>query len=307
MFIHLWQELRDKLHENNDSTTQAKCKQILNDTLKDLANEYDWEFLTSDYSFTTTATSDGYSVDPIPDLSAAYTLYAQATPLSAGSGVITILGTRINADGSYDLTSDSISLIATATASGGISFSHIDAIRSTGVAGTVSITNSSAAVLATLSSTDREINYKPLLRPTGIFDVTKSQEIRYVDVKTALKGDPTGQFLGQSEYWTQEGDLFYLANVLVNTDVLMFYQKIPRTMILPTDTTEFPRNLWPKIVEAAYWGYGLRYEDEADAVQGMANYRGKLQECVDAWVSSRGNSSIGRSRVMPARVRRRPI
>jgi hypothetical protein len=113
--------------------------------------------------------------------------------------------------------------------------------------------------------------------------------------------------LGQSEYWTQEGDLFYLANVLVNTDVLMFYQKIPRTMILPTDTTEFPRNLWPKIVEAAYWGYGLRYEDEADAVQGMANYKGKLQECVEAWLISRGNSSIGRSRVMPARVRRRPI
>jgi len=279
-------------------------KLLVNDTLKDLANEYDWECLRKEVDYTLTAADQSISLNEIYDLTGAYTCYAQSTLTADAGGVIQIRGTRINSDGSYDITADSITL-TTVTATGGISFSHIDSIRKASTTGTVTITNSSAATIATLHAADTELNSRDVLRITGVYDTTNDAEIPMMDRNTALKGSPNfTSATSHNSYYDIDANNLKLMNIATATAIKVVYLAVPRTLVLSTDIPEFPRFLWPKIVDACMYGYGLRYEDENDATWGMTNYKLKLQEIVEAWTMGRGQRTSGRPRVLPVRYKR---
>lgn len=304
MFIELWQGLRDLAHENNDSTSVANMKRFINWTLKDLANEYDWEFLRGEINLTATGGSGVYSIDPILQLSAtAEAIYGQSDATADGGDIIEVFGKSIpGSDADLIYQRDLITLVATATASGGVTFSHIDSIRRVAGDGTILVTNSSGVVLATLANTDIYVS-NDINKVNKLISNTNDKQVKLYDYSTYQKGNPDNSNLGDdSAYDIDHMGQLRLMNVTVNDIFRIIYQREPRYLFNDQDRTEFKTALYPQIIDACYFGYVARYEDEADGTTLKAAYKAKMGQIIDAWLKGKDQRT---SRVMPSWQKRR--
>jgi hypothetical protein len=310
MFIELWSPLQVKLHENNSEDSIVLCKRLINDTLQDLSNMFTWEFLTDMKSYTTTADDQMVILDGNTpyNLDASAIMYAYCTATGDSGTLLTINGKRINADNTFDITSESLTLCTTATATGAIGWSHIDSFIRTGTTGDVVVIGSDGTELLRIEN-DVKVSKEDIGKITCVNNLNSGKEIVEVDPATILKGglsvsSGTLLFSPYTPCYALLENGIGLANVGSGSVLLITYQKTPRVLNQNIDRTEFPRQLWPKIIEAAFLN-GLRHEDESDGDAGLQAYIPKLQEIVSDWVMGRGQSTIGRPRVMPVGVKRR--
>ena len=309
MFIEMWSPLQTKLHENNSDDSRVLCKRLINDTLLDLSNLYDFEFLRCDATGTLTADDQEVLVGAtVWDLSAATNIVAYNSATGDHGCTVTIYGTRINADETFDVTSESLVLSSipdAIQATGTTQFSQLHRITRTGSAGPIIFYNSSGEGIGQILAIQSEIEPINNIRITYLGIPALNREITRMDYNTVLQGSPQGSYTGTKACYDLHKSGIKLFNVASGTVIQLLYQKTPRYLINNIDRTEFPRYLWPKIIEAAYLGYGLRAEDEADASEGRALYRQKLDEVVSDYFLHGGKTTESRTRVLPARVRRR--
>lgn len=307
MFISLWQGVRDLMHDNSTTNATDDAKRFINWTIQDLANEYDWEFLRGSLNITASAGAGIYSLQQLDQLTAtAETLYAY-TDATADSGLpVYVYGKQIGASSNLTITADIMSLIGTATATGGMTFSSIDSIRKNTTSGTVTVVTSTGGVIATLSSTDR-IKANDIRKINVVVDQNNSELMAAFDYNTYQQGNPNDSGRGTLQAYDIDFDPDYanqsirLMNVAVGRAALVIYQRIPRYLMRDNDRSEFPEYLYPGIIEAAYEGWGLRYQDEADGSQAKLRYKELLQEIVRTWITGKAQKG---ARVMPGWYRR---
>ena len=279
-------------------------KRFINWTLKDLANEYDWEFLRGEINLTATGGSGVYNLEAILQLSAtAETLYAQSDATADGGDILEVFGKSIpGSDADLIYQRDLMTLVATATATGGVSFSHIDGIRRVAGDGTILVTNSEGTVLATLTSTDTYLA-NDVNKINKVISNSNDKQIKPYDYSTYQKGNPDNSDLGDDGAY----DIDYLGqlrlmNVTANDIFRIVYQREPKYLFNDQDRTEFKTSLYPQIIEACYFGYVARYEDESDGTTLKAAYKTKLGQIIDAWLKGKDQRT---SRVMPSWQKRR--
>jgi hypothetical protein len=305
LFIEMWSGLRDLMGDNNTATDINDAKRFINWTVRDLAQQYDWEFLRGNKSLTASAGSGVYDLSNIAQISAtAQSIYVQTDATADDGMTVTIFGKQIGASSQLNISSDPITVVGTATASGGIQYSHIDSIRKAASTGTITVTTALTGgdTIATLSASDtfiandiNKINY--------ITDDSNQKRVHSYDESTYELGNPNGSNLGNYSAYdiTHEGQL-QLFNVDANVALSIFYQRNPRWLIKDQDRSEFPEIFISKLVNAAYEGYGLRYRDQSDANFGKQRYIELLKDIVADWKNGKDKPV---NRVMPGWYKRR--
>ena len=303
LFIEMWSGLRDLLGDNNTATDINDAKRFINWTIRDLAQQYDWEFLRGNKSLTATAGSGVYDLSNLAQISAtAETIYAQTDATADDGLVVTIFGKQIAADSVLNISSDPITIVATATASGGIVYSHIDSIRKAASTGNITVTTSAGGVIATLTDSDTYVS-NDINKINYITDDSNQKRVNPYDESTYELGNPNGSNLGNfSAYDLDHEGKLRLFNVDANVALAIIYQRIPRWLIKDQDRSEFPDVFTSKIVNASYEGYGLRYRDQADANFGKQRYLDLLRDIVSDWVTAKDKPV---NRIMPAWYKRR--
>jgi hypothetical protein len=302
MFIELWNGVRNLSHDNNQETARENAKAFVNWTLRDLANEYDWGCLRGTLQVTATADDMLLDLTQIHQLTAsANTLYIYSDATADGGLVIQAFGKRVNTDNTFDVTSDSVTLIATATATGGVSFSHIDHFRKATTSGSVYIVSAGGDLIATLGPTDTYVS-NDVSKINSISDISNTRRVDFIDYATQRKADPGLTYNAQySGYDIGHENAIQLLNCPSGTVLLISYQRLPRNLVLDHDRTEFPPSLWPGIIDTAYIGWALRFQDEADGTQGKAAYKTKLREIASSFITGKDKKS---ARVMPSWYKR---
>lgn len=270
MFIELWQGLRDLYHDNKQTESENNAKRFINWAIRDLANEYDWEFLRATTSLTPSADGE-YNLNPITQLSSlSANIYAIAA-LSADNGVSVYMGGKklseaVSSNPTLTIDSDTFTISAgvSASASG---YSQLDWFYKQATNGAVYITNGTA-VIATLGASDTYVSNN-IRRISQIVDPTGNNCLYYIDYATELKGNPSSSAISAYTGYDFNG----AGNIRIfnaqNVALTILYQKLPKYLINNYDRTEFPYEMYQDIIDFAYRVYGKRFQDEADAIQDM--------------------------------------
>jgi|ETNvirnome_2_300_1030623.scaffolds.fasta_scaffold01233_7 hypothetical protein len=303
LFIEMWAGLRDLMGDNNTPGDINDAKRFINWTIRDLSQQYDWEFLRGTKSLTATGGSGVYDLSDIAQISAtAETIYVQTDASADDGSIVTIFGKQIAASSTLNISSDPVTIVATATASGSIVYSHIDSIRKAASTGSITVTTSAGGVISTLAASEtyksndiRKINY--------ITDDSNQKRVHPYDDSTYELGNPNGSSLGNfSAYDLDHESMLKLFNVDANTVLSIIYQRVPRWLIKDQDRSEYPESFISKIVNASYEGYGLRYRDQQDATLGKQRYLGLLRDIVSDWLVGKDQPV---NRIMPAWIKRK--
>lgn len=307
MFIELWQGLRDLMHENSgtDSTDVGivKPKLFINWAINDLACLYDWPFLRGEIQMTATAGSGLYVINPISQLTAtAQTLYIYSNATADGGGSVIVKGKQIpGSNANYINVTDTVTLIATATATGGVTFSHIDSITRAVGSGTITVVTSTGGSVATIPSSTEYVS-NDISKINAVVNQTDKVSIFEYNYSTYQKGNPNGSNLGTDAAYDMDysGKIRFM-NITSGDSVLILYQRTPKYLMDDRDRTEFPNKFYSKIINAAYEGYGLRYEDEGDALQGKMRYQSLLKEIVQDYLIGSNQQT---RRILPKQFKR---
>lgn len=305
LFIELWIGLRDLLGDNETAQDANDSKRFINWTLRDLSNRYDWEFLRGQKGLTATAGAGLYDLTNIAQISAtAQSIFIQTDASADDGSIVTIFGKQIAASSALNVSSDPVTLVATATASGAIQYSHLDSIRKAASTGTIIVTSSASGgdIIATLGPTDTYLS-NDINKINIITDTSNLKRVHPYDEATFEQGNPDGSNLGNFSAYdiNHEGQL-QLFNVEASVLLKIFYQRVPRWLIKDQDRSEFPYIMTSKIINASYEGYGLRYRDQEDAQLGKQRYLGLLDDIVSDWKVGKDKPV---ARVMPIQYRRR--
>lgn len=282
MFIELWQGVRDLMHDNNTDTAVANAKRFVNWTLQDLGNRYDWEFLKGTLQLTASAGSGLYVIDPIAQITATgTTLYVYSDATADGGSTVKLLGKQIPGSNADVIQScDVVTIIGTATATGGVGFSHLDSIQRATGSGTVYVVTSAGGVVASLGASTTYLA-NDIKQIDKVVDQTNNKIITRYDYSDYQKGNPNDTNLTSDEaYDIDFNGQIRLMNVASGLSVLILYQRSPRYLINDIDRTEFPRFLYQKIINASWNGYGKRYQDEQDGTVGESIYTQLLDDIV---------------------------
>lgn len=291
MYIQLYDDLRNLMNDNNSAQARLNAKNFINYALKDIANEYDWEFLRGSTTFTPTA-NGVYNINPITQLTGlSATLYGIAE-LSADNGsVVNIFGKYINSTTSaYSSYMATASVSAAVTASASQSYSTIDAFTKVATSGAVYITTGGGNIIATLGATDTYVS-NDIRKISAIVDIARDKVVTRYDYNTFVKGSPDESVDSDNLAW----DIDYGTNIRVfnlttsqTHTYKVFYQRKNKLLVNDWDRPEFPEYFYPDIVMYAFEVYGKRYQDEADAVNGSQLYMLKkemINEIIRKWTS----------------------
>jgi len=305
MFIEIWAGLRDLMSDNNTTVDISDNKRFINWTIRDLAQEYDWEFLRGQKTLVASAGSGVYDLNAITQLTAsANTIYVQSDSTADVGSIVTIYGKTVAASSTLDISSDPMTVLSGASATiatGANSYSHIDSIRKNATTGTITV-STATETLATLAPTDTYVS-NDLNKINFITDNSSQKRVFPYDTNMYELGNPAGSNLGNySGYDTDHEGKLRLFNVDANTSLNILYQRIPRWLVNDTDRSEFPEIFNSKIIDSSYQGYGLRYRDQHDADIGKAKYISLLQEIVTNWKTGK-DKPVGR--VIPQQYKRR--
>ena len=305
MFIELWSGLRDLYHDNTTLASKDDAKRFINWSIRDIANEYDWEFLRGSKSQSVTAngTIDLNSITQLTGVSAAVYGIASAT---ADEGVgVTIHGKYLNVSTSaFSVTSDGITVSAALTASGSQAWSHIDAITKPITSDGVYITNGTTTI-ATLGASDTYVA-NDIKKINSIIDSAGDRVVKFMDYNSALRGDPNSNYTsGGLGYDVDYKNVVKFYNVPdAGRTVTILYQRQPLYLINDYDRTEFPEDMYADITNYAYKVYGKQYQDEGDNIPDTAKIAMRealAGEIIRKWTMGKDRKQ---KRIMPRNMRR---
>ena len=246
-----------------------------------------------------------YSLNPIHQLTAtAETLRVSAELTADGGTFLTINGKQIpGANARINEITDIITVIGSATATGGTTFSHISNLQRASGSGDFFVYTSTGGLIATLGEGETYLS-NDVRKINRIVDRSNDRDVQRYDYNNYQKGNPNDSNLGSYAYYDLDYDSqLRLLNVQNTTDVFrVLFQRQHKLLINDKDRSEFPEDLYPAIVEAAYEGWGLRYQDEQDGVLGKQLYDSLREKIVRKWLSGRERKP---PRVIPAWYKRR--
>lgn len=295
MFIELWKGLLDYYHDNNATVDINNAKMMINWSIQDISNSYDWPYLRG--TTTLTASADGvYSLNKFSQLTASANIYAIAQDTSDNGIAITVHGKQISGN-SYNNLVDSINCSSSISASASNYYNSLDYFIKPITTGTIVIT-SGTNILTTLAASDTVIG-NDIHKITTIVDGTYTGI--NLDYNTQLKANPSGTVEGTNIGWDIDYNnqirLFNLADARTFT---IIYQRIPKYLINNNDLTELPKSFYPDIINYAHKVYGLRFQDESDAWNGIASKQQLIAEII-----AKHTSRTQDQRVMPSWYQRK--
>jgi len=264
LFINLWSGLRDLYQDNKTPASQANAQRFINWAIRDIGNEYDWEFLRN--SRTVTPSSDQeYSLNPITQLSGlSATIYAIADNAADDGVVVSMFGSKINEGVSSNPTityDDTTFTVSAGVSASSIGWSDIQYFYKPVTTGSIYFTNGTT-VIATLSATDTYVA-NDFRKINKVVEAANSQPLEPIDWSTQLEGNPSGT--SQSDLrgydFVGNGKIRFF-NVSGNPYTVI-YQRRPKWLVNNYDRTEFPEDFHQDIVQYAYRIYGKQYQDEA--------------------------------------------
>lgn len=299
MFIELWKGLLDYYHDNNRATDIANAKLFINWSITDIANGFDWPFLRGNMSLDVSA--DGvYVVDKFQQLSASANVYAIAFDSLDNGVIVQCHGKYVSGNTFYPVV-DSLNCSAAVTASGSNYLNYIDYFTKPITNGSVIITVGSGNILLILGANETCIS-NDVKKITSIIDPVNNKDATNLDYNTQSLGNPNASTSGSRGGY----DIDYLNRVRffnINSPrtYTINYQRNPKYLSENTDITEFPRWFYQDIIDYAHKVYGLRFQDEQDAWNGIqlkpvllqeiirkhANITTTSPDCIPAWFKRR--------------------
>jgi type IV secretory pathway protease TraF len=267
LFIQLWSDLRNLYHDNKTATSFENAKLFINYSIRDIANEYDWEFLRNNKTITPSSDQE-YSLNPITQLSAlTANIYGIASAGADDGTIVSMFGAKINELVSsnptitYDDTTFTVSAGVSASSTG---WSDIQYFYKPVTNGSIFFTNGST-IIATLSATDTYIA-NDFRKINKIVDATNSQPLEAIDWSTQLEGNPSGTSNSDLRGYDYVGNGKVRFFNVSGNPYTVIYQRKPRWLVNNQDRTEFPEEFYQDIVQYAYRVYGKQFQDEATAV-----------------------------------------
>lgn len=308
MYIQLYDDLRNLMNDNNSSQARLNAKNFINYSLKDIANEYDWEFLRGSTTFTPTA-NGVYDLNPITQLTGlSATIYGIAEVSADDGKIVNIFGKYINSTTSaYSSYMSAITVSAALTASASQTFSTIDAFTKPATSGAVYITTGGGNLICTLSADDTYVS-NDIRKISAIVDTARDKNVTRYDYNTFVKGSPDESVDSDVLAWDVDYGskvrVFNLSTSVSHTYKVL-YQRKNKLLVNDWDRPEFPEYFYPDIIQYAWEAYGKRYQDEADAVNGTQLYMLKkemINEIIRKWTS--GGDRVSQ-RVLPRGLKRK--
>ena len=298
MFIELWRGLLDYYHDNTSTADINNAKLFINWSIEDIANIYNWPFLRGTMDLSVSA--DGlYSLNKFNQLSASANVYAIAQT-SADNGVIVQCHGKYVSGNVYYNTVNDLNCSAGVTASASNFFNSIDHFCKPITTGSIVITTGST-ILCTLGATDTCIS-NDVRKITAIADASGNRNAQEFDYNDQLLANPDGSTDGSvGGYDIDYNNQIRFFNIDSARTYSIVYQRNPKYLSANTDLTEFPRWFYQDIINYTHKVYGLRFQDENDAWNGISMKPMLLQDIVAKHTNMTNNSP----RVMPAWVKRR--
>ena len=265
-FYDLYFDLADQLNDTADDNL-TRCKKWINWTLRDLTNLYDFEELQD--SVTTTASS--YDFKRLDKLTSSTTIGMFSNSSADTAITATVFGYNL-AGGTRTYQSENVAINGTATASTTNNFSVIDRIETAEAVGDITVSDGTKELGVILSGETRIANdFEKIIKVDA-----------NGDVRPITNRDRLLQFPGDSnfddKYYTVQGNVVTFYNLGGGTPTIYYQRKHP-WMIEDYDEISL-RVTDSDIADAAWAGWGLRFEDESDGSQWKAAYKSKLQEIV---------------------------
>lgn len=291
MYIQLYDDLRKMMNDNESTMARQNAQNFINYSLRDIANEYDWEFLRASATFSPTA-NGLYDLNPITQLTGlSATIYAIASSTSDDGKLVNVFGKYINTTTSaYSSVLSAITVSASLTASAAQTFSTIDAFTKVATSSSIIITSGGGNIICTLGANDTYIS-NDIRKISTVVDTLRDKQVIRYDYNKFVKGSPDESVDSDTLAW----DLDYGSKIRVfnlNTSVShtykVLYQRLNKALVNDWDRPEFPEAFYPDIIMYAWEVYGKRYQDESDAVNGSQLYLLKkelINEIIRKWVS----------------------
>lgn len=258
-------DLAEQLNDT-ESDNLTRCKKWINWTYRDLTNMYNFPELQESVS-TTASSYDFKRIDPIKTAGTVSFISDQGADTSITA---TIYGYSLSTT-TRTYQTENVALLGTATASGSDSFSVIDRIELAETIGNVTVYVGGVEVATILpGETSIANNFKKIIKVEASGDVipmsTRDRILKYGT------GDTT------DKVYTLTGSTVTFYGLGGATPTIYYQTKHPW---LIEDYDESPLFVEESdIVDAAWMGWGLRFEDEADGTQWKAQYEAKLQEII---------------------------
>jgi hypothetical protein len=260
MYIQLWTGLRDLYHDNKTTTSMDNAKRFINWSLRDIGNEYDWEFLRDEVQVTPTADIE-YNLNRITQpTGCSANIFGIASAAADNGTIAQVYGAVVNnVLNTIAYQSTNLELSAAVSASGTVS--DIQYISKPETTGTVYFSDGTR-IIATMSPNETYIS-NDIRKVNKVVDVNGNTVVTQIDWATQADGSPDGTTVLQGYDFVGSSRIrFFGARGTYN----IIYQKKPRWLINNTDRTEFPEELHQDIVQYAYRVYGKQYQDEATQV-----------------------------------------
>lgn len=298
MYVELYRGLLDYYHDNTSTTDINNAKLFINWSIEDIANGYDWPFLRGTRDISVSA--DGiYSLNAFSQLTASANIYAVAQSSADNGLVVQCHGKYASGDTYYNV-SNNLNCSASVTASGSNFFNSIDHFIKPITTGSVVITTGTN-ILLTLGATDTCVA-NDVKKITAIADAANNHQAVEFNYSNQLQANPNASTSGNiGGYDIDYNNQIRFYNVNSARSYTVLYQRNPKYLSQNTDISEFPRWFYQDIVDYAHKVYGLRFQDEADAWNGIQMKPMLLQEIIRKHTNMANSSP----RVVPAQFARR--
>lgn len=300
MFIELWKGLLDYYHDNNSATDIANAKLFINWAINDIANEFDWPFLRGTTSIQVSANGI-YPLTSFNQLSDSSNVYAYME-LSADNGKeVKMHGKYISGNAYYSTTNTYNPSADTGGAydegNNPVAVNYIDCFTKGITVGSVFITINGIDVFATLGPNDTVVA-NDIRKVTTIVDASNNRKAEERNYNDQLQSNPSSVAIGSiGTYDFDYNNNIRFSNISEPRTYSLVYQRNPKYLTNNTDITEFPRWFYPDIINYAHKVYGLRFQDEQDAWNGIqlkpillqeiirkhANMNTASPDCVPSW------------------------
>lgn len=265
-FYDQYYDLADQLNDTADDNL-ARCKRWINWTYRDLANMYNFPELQE--SVSTTASS--YDFKRLTNIKTAATVILISDEGADTDITATVYGYGLAA-GVRTYQSENIALLGTATATGSENFSVIDRIELAETLGNVTVVSGSVTIGTIIAGETKIANdFKKIVVVNANGDV---EPMSVKDRKLKYNGD--GNI--NSKIYTQTGSKVTFYGLGGATPTIDYNVKHPW---LVDDYDESPLFIEEAdVVDVAWKGWGIRFEDENDGTGWKAQYEATLENII---------------------------
>jgi len=264
-FFDMYYDLADQLNDTADDNL-IRTKKWVNWTLRDLVNMFNFPELQQ----TVTTTADAYNFNRILPIKTASTITFVSNDSSDTAVTATVYGYNLSAK-TRTLQSENVALNGTATASTTSNFAFIDRIELAETLGDVTVSNGTG-VISTILAGETVVgnDFKNIIK------IDQNADVKPISTEDRLLQFP-GDTNFAGKYYTQTGKTVQFYNA-TGAKTIVYQRKHPWMINDYEEVALFIEE--SDIVDAAWMGWGLRFEDEQGADNWKALYKRKLEEII---------------------------